>query len=139
MKIAVPTTDGKLCTHFGHCETFSFVEVDDENKKILSIEILAPEGGVSCQSAGWVATQGIDMLLAGGMGQRPLSIFLEQDVQVVLGCPELEVQEVVKQYLEGVLESGENSCGHGENHVCGSHEGHHCGGHGETHHHCHGH
>ena len=30
MKIAIPTLEGKLCAHFGHCETFSFVEVNSE-------------------------------------------------------------------------------------------------------------
>ena len=37
MKIAIPTLDGKLCAHFGHCETFSFAEVDMDTKEILSI------------------------------------------------------------------------------------------------------
>ena len=36
MKIVIPTLDGKLCAHFGHCETFSFVEVNPETKEILS-------------------------------------------------------------------------------------------------------
>ena len=27
MKIGIPTLEGKLCAHFGHCETFSFVEL----------------------------------------------------------------------------------------------------------------
>ena len=42
MKIVIPTAEGKLCAHFGHCETFSFAEVDLDTKEILSIS-LEPE------------------------------------------------------------------------------------------------
>ena len=34
MKIALPLADGKLCMHFGHCEIFAIVEVDDIAKTI---------------------------------------------------------------------------------------------------------
>ena len=63
MKIVIPTAEGKLCGHFGHCETFTFVEVDEEKKEILSIKTNAPEEGVSCQSANWIAEQGADVIM----------------------------------------------------------------------------
>ena len=130
MKIVIPTLDGKLCGHFGHCESFTFVEVNAETKEIISIETVIPEDGVSCQSAGWLAQQGIDLVLAGGMGGRPLMTFAQNDVEVVTGCPELEIKEVVESFLTNTLETTENSCGHGENHQCHGHgEGNHCGGH----------
>ena len=96
MKIAIPTLEGKLCGHFGHCETFSFAEVNPETKEILSITTGAPEEGVSCQSAGWIAEQGADIVLAGGMGGRPMMMFAQCGVQVISGCPELEIEEIVK-------------------------------------------
>ena len=130
MKIVIPTLEGKLCGHFGHCESFTFVEVDAETKEITNIETIIPEDGVSCQSAGWLAQQGIDLVLAGGMGGRPLMAFAQNDVEVVTGCPELEIKEIVELFLNNTLETTENSCGHGENHQCHGHgEGHHCGGH----------
>ncbi len=36
MKIAIPTANGKLCQHFGHCEKFVFIEVDEATKEITS-------------------------------------------------------------------------------------------------------
>ena len=51
MKIAIPTLEGKLCAHFGHCESFTFVEVDTEKKEILNIIETAPEEGISCSPA----------------------------------------------------------------------------------------
>lgn len=130
MKIVIPTLEGKLCGHFGHCEIFSFVEVNPETKEIIEITTGAPKEGVSCQSAGWIAEQGAEIVLAGGMGGRPMMMFEQLGVQVVSGCPELPIREVVQMFLENSLVTGENSCNHGEGHVCHGHgEGHHCGHH----------
>ncbi|MBR2386514.1 NifB/NifX family molybdenum-iron cluster-binding protein [bacterium] len=129
MKIVVPTADGKLCSHFGHCETFSFVEIDDTTSEILSITENAPEEGVSCGSAIWIAAQHVDKVLAGGMGGRPLNVFKEHGVEVVAGCSEMDIEELVKLYLEHTLETGVNSCGGEHSHCHGHSDGHHCGHH----------
>ena len=131
MKIGIPTLDGKLCAHFGHCETFSFVEVNPETREIVSITTGAPEEGISCQSANWISAQGVNIVLAGGMGGRPMMAFAENGVQVITGCPELEIREIVELFLNQTLEIGVNSCGSDPNHSCHGHhgEGHHCGGH----------
>ena len=154
MKIAIPTIEGRLCAHFGHCEEFSFaevnpetaeilkistdvpeggfsfIEIDEETKKILKIEEKQPEEDISCQSASWVANQGVDLILAGGMGGRPMMMLEQFGIQVISGCPEMEIEQIVRQFLDNELVIGENSCNHGEGHVCHGHgEGHHCGGH----------
>ena len=128
MKIVIPSAENKLCGHFGHCEYFTFVEVNPETKEILSIEKKVPEEGISCQSANWIATQGANVVLAGGMGGRPMAIFAQNGVKIVAGCPELEIETVVNQYMNNTLSVGENACG-GEHHYCHGHN------HGE--HHCH--
>ena len=38
MKICIPTSEGKLCGHFGHCDSFTFAEINPETKEILTIE-----------------------------------------------------------------------------------------------------
>lgn len=130
MKIVIPTENERLCSHFGHCESFTFVDVNPETREILNIETRVPEEGISCQSANWISEQGANIVLAGGMGGRPLDIFTRNGVKVVPGCPELPVKELVAGYLEGTLATGENACGGEHNH---------CGGHGHGHHHCHNH
>lgn len=129
MKIVIPSSNNKLCGHFGNCEYFSFVEVNKETKTIINIEKRIPEEGISCQSANWIASQGANIVLAGGMGNRPLQIFQQNGVQVIAGCPEVEIEEIVRQYLDGSIVAGENLCG-GEHHYCHGH-------HGEGHHQCH--
>ena len=127
MKIAIPTAEGKLCGHFGHCESFTIAEINPETKEILSIESRVPEEGISCQSASWISEQGVNVVLAGGMGGRPLMIFAQNGVEVVAGCPELPVKDILESFMSKTLETGENACG-GE-----GHDHHHCHGH----HHCH--
>ena len=126
MKIVIPSAENKLCGHFGHCEYFTFVEVNPETKEILSIDKKIPEEGISCQSANWIASQGANIVLAGGMGGRPMAIFALNGVKIVAGCPELDIEEVVTKFLNNTLVTGENACG-GEPHHCHGHHGeHHC-------------
>ena len=128
MKICIPTSEGKLCGHFGHCDSFTFAEINPETKEILNIEERIPEEGISCQSASWISEQGVSKVLAGGMGGRPLMTFAQNGIDVVAGCPELPVKELLEKYLSKTLETGENACaGEGGDH-------HHC----HNHHHCHG-
>ena len=125
MKIAIPTQSGKLCSHFGHCESFTFVEVNPETKEILHTETKVPDEGISCGSANWISEQGANIVLAGGMGARPMGIFAQNGVEVVSGCPELPVEEAVTRYLNSSLVTGENVCD-GEHSHCGGHHHHHC-------------
>src|SRR5574344_751868 len=120
MKIAIPSKDEKLCAHFGHCESFTFVEVNPETKEIVSIESKVPEDGISCQSASWISEQGASIVLAGGMGGRPQMIFAQNGVKVVAGCPELSIEDVVNGYMNNTLELGANSCSEGK-HECHGH------------------
>ena len=112
MKIAVPTANGKLSMHFGHCEKFALVEVDPETKTIAgSIELDPPphEPGVLPR---WLAEQGANLIIAGGMGQSAQSLFEEQNIGVVVGAPSEEPEILVKAYLAGALEAGTNACDH---------------------------
>jgi len=42
MRIAIPVTDGKLSAHFGHCEEFAMVDVDEQTSQISNILRLQP-------------------------------------------------------------------------------------------------
>ncbi|MBN2686267.1 MAG: hypothetical protein JXR40_13385, partial [Pontiellaceae bacterium] len=58
MKIAIPTANGKLCMHFGHCEVFTLLEVDPENKKVISTKELDPPPHEPGVLPHWLAGQG---------------------------------------------------------------------------------
>lgn len=112
IKIAIPLTEGKLSMHFGHCETFAFVEVDLTAKKIIGRTDLVPPAHEPGVIPKWVGVQGAGLILAGGMGQRAQDIFTENNVQVMVGMPSETPEELVRQYLAGTLQAGANVCDH---------------------------
>lgn len=110
MKIALPTANGELAMHFGHCEKFAVVEV--ENNEIINTEELIPpphEPGVLPK---WLREQGANVIIAGGMGVRAQDLFKINDIQVQVGAPAGPVNDIVKAYLDGTLECGNNVCDH---------------------------
>lgn len=111
-KIAIPLVDGKLSAHFGHCQQFSIVEVDQENKAIEKTELLTPpahEPGVLPQ---WLGQMGANIIIAGGMGQRAQMLLTQNNIEVIVGAPDAEPEELVKLYLKGQLICGTNICDH---------------------------
>lgn len=42
MRIAIPLADGKLAMHFGHCERFALVDIDQQKNMISSREDIVP-------------------------------------------------------------------------------------------------
>lgn len=110
MKIAIPTEDEKLCSHFNKCETFTFVDVNPKTNEILNIECKVPECGKCTDSACWIAEQGANIVLACGMGSSPMMYFKKNGVKVISGCPELPVKDVVNAYLSNTLKVSNNSC-----------------------------
>jgi predicted Fe-Mo cluster-binding NifX family protein len=110
MKIAIPTADGVLCPHFGHCERFIMLTAEDGN--IVSNVSLDPpphEPGVLPR---WLAQQGANVVIAGGMGMRAQELFRMQGITVVVGAPSFEPEALVRQFLDGSLQNGENLCDH---------------------------
>ena len=112
MRIAIPTADGRLCPHFGHCEQFAFVDVDEAAKTIAAPVFKTPpphEPGVLPR---WLHAEGVNLVLAGGMGQRAQQIFAEAGVEVLVGAPSEAPERLVGAWLEGTLQTGDNVCDH---------------------------
>lgn len=112
MKIAIPMAEGKLCMHFGHCEQFAILEVDDSTKAIRELTPLTPpphEPGVLPR---WLHEQGANVIIAGGMGQRAQALFAENNINVVVGAPGGTPSDLARQYIDGVLTTGQNVCDH---------------------------
>ena len=86
MRIAVPLAQGKLSLHFGHCDRFAILEVDNISKQIISrIDETSPahEPGVLPK---WLHGIGVNVIIAGGMGQRAQQLFAQNGIQVVVGA-----------------------------------------------------
>ena len=110
MKIAIPMANGRLTAHFGHCQEFALVEV--EGNEISKKEMLVPPPHEPGVLPNWLHELGADVIIAGGMGQRAVSLFQERGIKVVTGAPALTPEEIVNSYLNNTLMTGTNLCDH---------------------------
>jgi ATP-binding protein involved in chromosome partitioning len=112
LRIAVPVTNGRLCSHFGHCDTFALLDVDTGKKAIMSrADLPAPphEPGLLPR---WLKEKGTAIVIAGGMGSRAKGLFEENGIQVVVGASEEEPETLVMNFMSDSLVTGANVCDH---------------------------
>ncbi len=112
MRIAIPITQGKLSAHFGHCEQFAVIDVEPSEKKITATEMLTPPGHEPGALPKWLSGLSVKLIIAGGMGQRAQQLFTQNGIEVVVGAPDSSPEKLVKDYLDGALQSGQNICDH---------------------------
>ena len=117
MKIAVPTRDGRVDDHFGHCDHYTIFTI--EERKVVARESLPSPEGCGCKSG--IATvlrdMGVEVMLAGNMGEGAKNVLQKNNITVVRGCAG-DIETLVQSYLLGfILDSGEG-CNH---HDCGNH------------------
>ena len=113
MKIAIPLAEGRLSVHFGHCQEFALFDVDIEKKEIIGQEREpAPEDHEPGALPNWLIDKGVNMVIASGMGSRAIGILEQRGIKVNIGTPSDEPEKVIKLYLDGSLELGENICDH---------------------------
>jgi len=110
MRFGIPMAEGKLALHFGHCESFAIISVEDD--KIAGREdVPAPEHQPGLLPK-WLGERGVNVVIAGGMGRRALDLFAGQGIEVAVGAPREEPEVLVKAHLAGTLVAGSNACDH---------------------------
>lgn len=108
--IGIPTTNGQLATHFGHCKEFVLFEISDgkvTNKLVLD----APphEPGLLPR---FLASKGVSDIVAGGMGNRAIDLFKEAGINVFVGAPQIATDELIEGYLNQSIQFNANFCDH---------------------------
>jgi predicted Fe-Mo cluster-binding NifX family protein len=127
MKIAVPVTkENQIDGHFGHCESYGVFTISDKNE-IVEIKSVESPQGCGCKSdiASVLASDGVTVMLAGGIGGGAINVLNYSGIEVIRGCSG-DATEVVKLYLSGLVEDSGSSCHQHEAH---HHDGgeHSCG------------
>jgi ATP-binding protein involved in chromosome partitioning len=112
MKIAIPMVGGQLCMHFGHCEQFALVDIDETAGKPTNTVLVTPPPHEPGLLPRWLHEQGATVIIAGGMGQRAHQLFAPSGVKVVVGAPADTPENLVTAFLSGTLVSGQNACDH---------------------------
>ncbi len=108
-RIAIPSMeegglDGKRAGHFGHCDTFTLVDVKDG--VIEKISTIANQGHVQggCMvPVNLLAENQVNALIVGGIGMRPLMGFRQVGIDVYHDDQRQEIRPVVEDLIAGKL------------------------------------
>ena len=120
-KIAIPSNgegglDGTRAGHFGHCDVFTLVDV--ENGEIKEVSILQNQEHVQggCMvPVNLLSENSVNALIVGGIGMRPLMGFKQVGINVYHDDQRAEIEPVVKDLIAGKLQeiSNDQVCGGG--------------------------
>ncbi|MFO7644718.1 MAG: NifB/NifX family molybdenum-iron cluster-binding protein [Desulfosarcina sp.] len=120
-RIAIPSMEaggleGKRSGHFGHCDTFTLVDV--KAGSIDKVSILSNQSHVQggCMvPVNLLAQNQVDALIVGGIGMRPLMGFRQAGIDVYHDDQRLDIRPVVEDLIAGKLDiiSEDLVCGGG--------------------------
>ncbi len=123
-RIAVPSNgegglEGSRSGHFGHCDVFTIIDV--ENGKIKDVSIVQnqehSQGGCMVP-VNLLGSHKVDALIVGGIGMRPLMGFKNVGIKVFHDDQRSEIKPVVEDMIAGKLVAikDDQVCGGGGGH-----------------------
>jgi predicted Fe-Mo cluster-binding NifX family protein len=126
-RIAIPSLapgglEAGIGAHFGHCEVYTLVDVAEGRiAGVATLPGIPHEEGGCLAAVDHLASQGVQVLIAGGLGMRPLGGFNQAGIEVYRGSGLDDVAAAVREWIGGGLPrfTRESACGGG------SHGGHH--------------
>jgi predicted Fe-Mo cluster-binding NifX family protein len=122
--IAVPSEnpgglDAGLGAHFGHCDLYTLISIQDGVIQDVRVVPNVPHQQGGCMApVQYLAGKGVQQLIAGGMGLRPLMGFNQVGIQVLHGGEARTVGEAVQSAIAGKLPQFQQM------HTCGGGGGH---------------
>jgi len=117
MRLAIATQDDMVSAHFGHCQAFTLVDVEDGT--VVETKVIPAPPHEPGLLPRFLGEHGANVVIAGGMGPRAQDLFRAQGIQVLAGI-QGSIEDVVKAFMAGSLKGGDNLCDShsGEGHEC---------------------
>jgi len=118
-RIAIPSIergglDGQRSGHFGHCDVFTLVDVENgEIRSVTTVPNQAHTQGGCMVPVNLLAAHEVNALIVGGIGMRPLMGFRQVGIDVYYDATRPEIRPVVEDLIAGRLPLIS------ENQVCG--------------------
>ncbi len=107
MRIAVASENKIISSHFGRCEVFEMYDV--EKGKVINHESKASPGHRPGFLPVFLSDLGVNVIIAGGMGETAQQLFKENNIDVVFGV-QGSCDQAVDKYLKGGLQSKGSIC-----------------------------
>ena len=128
-RIAIPSMgpgglDGERSGHFGHCDVFTFVDVEaGEIKQVTTIPNQSHVQGGCMVPVNLLASHNVKALIVGGIGMRPLMGFKQVGIDVFFDDVNPLVKTVIQELVDDNLQlmNDMQVCGGGGQGDCGSH------------------
>ena len=103
--------DGQISQHFGRCPYYLIIDTDvEEIKKVESINNPYFNNHVPGKVPQFIHEQGVNVMIAGGMGPMAINLFSNLGIEVVTGAIG-NAKNVLNAYLRGEI-SGVEPCQH---------------------------
>ncbi len=103
--------DGQVSQHFGRCPCYLIADVEgNEIKKTESVDNPYFSNHIPGKVPQFIKEQGVDVMIAGGMGPRAIDMFNSFGIEVVTGAIG-NTGNVLQAYLRGEI-SGVAPCKH---------------------------
>ena len=125
-RIAIPSMakgglDGQRSGHFGHCDVFTLVDVEEgEITRVTTISNHSHVQGGCMVPVNLLAEHNVTALIVGGIGMRPLMGFRQVGIDVYYDAVRPEIRPVVEDLIAGRLSviTDDQVCGggHGSGH-----------------------
>lgn len=122
VRIAVPSNgegglDGTRAGHFGHCDVFTVIDVENgEIKEVSTIPNQEHVQGGCMVPVNLLASHQVNVLVVGGIGMRPLMGFKQVGIDVYHDAQRLDIRPVVEDLIAGRVPmiSDRDVCGGGQ-------------------------
>lgn len=123
-RIAIPSTypgglDAEVGAHFGHCDLYTLVDIKEgQIAQVSTLPNVPHQQGGCLAPVNHLAKNGVTVLIAGGMGLRPLMGFNQAGIEVYRGPEDPSVDVAIKAYICGDLQrfTRDHTCGGGHQH-----------------------
>ncbi len=120
-RIAIPSMgtgglDGERSGHFGHCDVFTMVDVENgEIKDVSTVQNQSHVQGGCMVPVNLLSEHKVNALIVGGIGMRPLMGFRQAQIDVYHDDSRTEIKPVVEELIAGKLPriSDDQVCGGG--------------------------
>ena len=118
-KIAIAQDGSLVSQHFGHCMSYALFNFEDG--KMTRLPDLESPGHEPGKLPRLLAAEGVNIVIAGGMGPRAIDLFVENGIEVILGVSG-DLGCAAEAFANGTLTAGTSSCSHEEGHTCSGDE-----------------